>query len=115
VGLRRLRAAACRPCGDGFRVRSLEGLRERAHTLSDLFGATRELDVFATELLTPVESASKRAGLPQLRLLLESLRRESWERSAALVKSDDFTGFLLDLGRGRWKPVCGARRPRMSN
>jgi len=97
VGLRRLRAALS-ACGDGFRVRSLEGLRERAKTLSDLFGATRELDVFATELLTPVEDASKRAGLPQLRLLLEELRRESWERSAALVQSDDFTGFLLDLG-----------------
>jgi inorganic triphosphatase YgiF len=97
VGLRRLRAALS-ACGDDFRVRSLEGLRERAKTLSDLFGATRELDVFATELLTPVDGGSKRTGLPQLRLLLEELRRESWERSAALVKSDDFTGFLLDLG-----------------
>jgi inorganic triphosphatase YgiF len=97
VGLRRLRAALS-ACGDGFRVRSLEALRERANTLSDLFGITRELDVFATELLTPVEAGSKRAGLPQLRLLLEELRRESWERSVALVKSDDFTGFLLDLG-----------------
>lgn len=97
VGLRRLRAALS-ACGDGFRVRALEALRERAKTLSDLFGATRELDVFATELLTPVESAAKRAGLPQLRLLLEELRRESWDRSVALVQSDDFTGFLLDLG-----------------
>ena len=97
VGLRRLRAALS-ACGDDFRVRALEGLRERANTLSDLFGATRELDVFATELLTPVENNSKRAGLPQLRLLLEELRRESWERTAALVQSDDFTGFLLDIG-----------------
>ncbi len=97
VGLRRLRAALS-SCGDAFRVRTLEGLRERAKTLSDLFGVTRDLDVFAIELLTPVENAGKRAGLPQLRLLLEELRRESWERTAGLAQSDDFTGFLLDLG-----------------
>jgi len=72
-------------------------LRERAETLSDIFGDTRELDVFATELLAPVEEATNKPGLPQLRLILEELRRESWDRTAALAHSDDFTGFLLDL------------------
>jgi triphosphatase len=96
VGLRRLRAALS-ASGDEFRVRPLEALRERAKVLADLFGDTRELDVFATELLKPVEGAAKRPGLPQLRLILEELRRESWERSVELVRSDDFTGFVLDL------------------
>jgi inorganic triphosphatase YgiF len=96
VGLRRLRAALSAFDG-AFRVRRLESLRGSAKTLADIFGSTRELDVFATELLTPVEQAAKKPGLPQLRLILEELRRESWNRSVELVKSDDFTGFLLDL------------------
>ena len=96
VGLRRLRAALS-GYGDCFRVRALEDLRSRAKTLADIFGATRELDVFANELLKPVEDASKREGLPQLRLALEELHREAWNRSAKLVHSDDFTGFLIDL------------------
>jgi inorganic triphosphatase YgiF len=96
VGLRRLRAALS-ASGDEFRVRPLESLRERAKILADIFGDTRELDVFATELLTPVEEEAKRLGLPQVRLILEELRRKSWERTVELVRSDDFTGFVLDL------------------
>jgi CHAD domain-containing protein len=97
VGLRRLRAALS-ASGEGYRVRDLESLDKRAKNLSDIFGGTRELDVFATELLAPVEDTTKKPGLPQLRLILEELRRESWEQAATLVQSDDFTGFLLDLG-----------------
>ncbi len=96
VGLRRLRAALS-AFGDAFRVPALEELRERAKTLADIFGDTRELDVFALELLAPVEEATKQPGVPQLRLALEELRRESWSRATDLVRSDDFTGFLLDL------------------
>jgi inorganic triphosphatase YgiF len=97
VGLRRLRAALSASGGE-FRVRALDALDKRANNLSDIFGGTRELDVFATELLAPVEDSTKKPGLPQLRLLLEELRRESWEQAVKLVQSDDFTGFLLDLG-----------------
>ena len=96
VGLRRLRAAL-QATGDEFQVRALESLRERAKNLADVLGSTRELDVFATELLTPVEDAAKKPGLPQLRMILEELRRESWTHTVAVVRSDDFTGFLLDL------------------
>ena len=96
VGLRRLRAALS-ASGEDFRVRDLEVLDERAKNLSDIFGATRELDVFATELLAPVEDTTKKPGLPQLRLVLEELRRQSWAEAVKLVQSDDFTGFLLDL------------------
>jgi len=96
VGLRRLRAALSASGGE-FRVRTLESLRERASSLADIFGETRELDVFVTELLAPVEDAAKKPGLAPLRLIVEELRRESWDRTVALVRSDDFTGFLLDL------------------
>jgi inorganic triphosphatase YgiF len=96
VGLRRLRAAIS-AFGLPFRVRELETLRERAKIRADIFGDTRELDVFAAELLPPVEQSTKAPGLPQLRLVLDELRRDSWDRAVDLVRSDDFTGFLLDL------------------
>jgi inorganic triphosphatase YgiF len=97
VGLRRLRAALS-AFGDSFRAQPLEALRERAKTLADVFGETRELDVFALELLAPIEELhNKPPGLPQLRLALDEIRRECWDRAAELVRSDEFTGFLLDL------------------
>lgn len=96
VGLRRLRAALSASGGE-FRVRSLEALRDRAKTLADIFGNTRELDVFASELLAPVEESANKHGLPQVRLVLEELHRESWDSTVELVHCDDFTGFLLDL------------------
>ena len=96
VGLRRLRAALS-VFGDAFKAGPFEELRARAKSLGDAFGTTRELDVFALDLLTPVEKCSKKAGLTQLRLALEELRREYWESTVTLVRSDDLTGFLLDL------------------
>src|SRR5215471_14245724 len=110
VGLRRLRAALT-AFGDSFHAPVLEDLHERAKTLADIFGETRELDVFAMELLEPVEGVSKNPGLPQLRLALEDLRRQSWKRTIELIHSDDFTGFLLDLGSAIetrvWRDAAG--------
>ena len=96
VALRRLRAALS-AFGDGFRVPALDELRERAKVLADVFGETRELDVFALELLAPIEDLTNKPGLPQLRLALDEIRRECWDRAADLVRSDEFTGFVLDL------------------
>jgi len=96
VGLRRLRAALS-AFGDAFRAPALDDLRERAKTLADVFGETRELDVFALELLAPIEDLTNKPGLPQLRLALEEIRRECWDRATDLVRSDEFTGFVLDL------------------
>jgi CHAD domain-containing protein len=96
VGFRRLRAALS-AFGEAFRVPTLEHLRQRAKTLSDVFGEVRELDVFALELLAPIETLTNKPGLPQLRLALEEIRRDSWNRAADLVRSDEFTGFMLDL------------------
>jgi len=96
VGLRRLRAALS-AFGDAFRAPALDALRERAKTLADVFGETRELDVFALELLAPIEDMTNKPGLPQLRLALDEIRRECWDRAADLIRSDEFTGFVLDL------------------
>jgi inorganic triphosphatase YgiF len=96
VGFRRLRAALS-GFGGAFRVPALQQLRDRAKTLADVFGETRELDVFALQLLAPIEELTNKPGLPQLRLALEEIRRECWDRAADLVRSDEFTGFMLDL------------------
>jgi inorganic triphosphatase YgiF len=96
VGLRRLRAALS-AFGDDFRSRRLEELRARAKTLADVLGHTRELDVFATELLIPIEKLSKQPALAEVRMIVEELRRESWNATVSLVRSDEFTGFVLDL------------------
>lgn len=96
VGLRRLRAALS-AFGDAFRAPALSELRQRAKTLADVFGETRDLDVFALELLAPIEHSSDKPGLPQLRLALDEIRRECWDRAAELVRSEEFTGFLIDL------------------
>ena len=96
VGLRRLRAALS-SFGKEFESRSLEELRARAKTLADVLGHTRELDVFATELLPPIEEESNLPALAELRMIVEELRRESWNATVALVRSDEFTGFALDL------------------
>ena len=96
VGLRRLRVALS-VLGDAFRVGPFEELRARAKTLADSLAATRELDVFATELLAPVEVLSKTLELAPLHEALEDLRKTSWDEAVTLVRSSDFTGFLLDL------------------
>ena len=97
VGLRRLRAALS-AFGEAFGTPPLADLRMRAKALADEFGETRELDVFAAELLAPVEAAAgTRAGLSTVRLELEGLRRDAWNDAVALTSSEGFTGFLLDL------------------
>jgi triphosphatase len=96
VGLRRLRAALS-AFGDAFRSPALDELRGRAKILADVFGETRELDVFALELLAPIEDLTNKPGLPQLRLALDEIRRECWDGAADLIRSDEFTGFVLDL------------------
>jgi inorganic triphosphatase YgiF len=96
VGLRRLRVAL-RVLGDPFRVGPFEGLRARAKVLADTLAPTRELDVFAADLFASADAAAKKPDLTPLRDALEELRHESWKDAIGLVRSGDFTGFLLDL------------------
>lgn len=97
VGLRRLRAALT-AFGRDFRTPELEALRDQARGFARRFGETRELDVFALNLLPPVESAAReRGGFIALRLAAEELRNESWNASVDLAQSEGFTRFMLDL------------------
>jgi inorganic triphosphatase YgiF len=96
VGLRRLRAALS-AFGPAFRVPALRDLGERAKTLAERLGETRELDVFAHVLLAPIEEEMERPGVKTLRLALDEVRGESWDRAVRLVCSETFTAFVLDL------------------
>ena len=96
VGLRRLRAAFS-AFGDAFRVGPFEDLRASAKALGAAFAATRELDVFALDLLAPVEALAKKPGLVPLRQSLEELRRRSWDHAIEKIRSKEFTGFLVDV------------------
>ena len=97
VGLRRLRVAL-KTFGDAFDAHGLAPLRERARELGGAFAQTRDLDVFSNDLLRQVEEASPDAkGLKRLRELLEEERETHWDKSVAAVRSDEFTGFLIDL------------------
>ena len=89
-------------------MRGLESLRERAKNLADVLGSTRELDVFATELLAPVEQSVKKSGLPQLRLTqeaapvlgvnilsIEARRLDDIERAFVTMRAKHVTALLL--------------------
>lgn len=98
VGLRRLRAAFS-AFGKAFHVPRLNALRAQAKNLSDAFGATRELDVFANELLPQVEpEGATPAPVRAVRARLDEVRTHAWDDAVELVRSSAFTDFLLDLG-----------------
>lgn len=97
VGLRRLRAAFT-AFGDAFRVQGLEPLRKRAKELARHLAATRDLDVFADDMLGEVEQASpEEQGLASLRRLVDEERARCWDAAVDFAQSDAFTGFLIDL------------------
>jgi len=97
VGLRRLRVAL-KAFGHAFQADALEPLRESARDLGRAFAATRDLDVFSSDLLHQVEKAfPQTAGLKRLRAILADERDAQWDETVDTVRSDDFTGFLIDL------------------
>jgi CHAD domain-containing protein len=107
VGLRRLRAAMT-AFGPAFRTSKLESLRRQAKMIASEFGATRELDVFALDLLPDIEDGAEgRPGFVALRFAVEDLRHAAWNESASFAQSDAFTQFVLDLAnfveRKQWR------------
>lgn len=97
VGLRRLRAAL-KVFRTSFDAPVFSELGVKAKALGKALGKTRDLDVFASELYPRVEEvAPNRAGIAELRELLDAARAESWEACAELAGSDEFVRFLLDL------------------
>ena len=101
--------------GEAFRAETPEELSERAKVLARSLGVTRELDVFAADMLPPVEEAMPNlAGLGVLKLALEDVRARAWTDAVALVRSPLFGDFLRnieDYGESRaWRDRAGAER-----
>jgi CHAD domain-containing protein len=113
VGLRRGRVAFT-SFGDAFRNETTGNFSERAKTLFRTLGATREIDVFTTDMLPPVEAGMPEPGLDTLKLALEDVRAHAWTDAVALVRSAVFTDFVLgleDFAESRaWRDNADAER-----
>lgn len=103
VAMRRLRAAHAA----FHKAISVSGAREhiaRVKTLFSLLGEARDLDVFCTETLPAMVSASAEAGpgaapdVTPLAAAAEELRAEVWTRVLAAIKAPAFTEVLLQAG-----------------
>lgn len=114
VGMRRLRVAVT-SFGDAFETDTPKDLSSRAKTLARSFSVTRELDVFATDMLPPIEEAMPRlVGMRELKVALEDVRAHAWTDSVALVRSPPFEEFLValrDYAESRaWRDHADAER-----
>ncbi|WP_425063892.1 CHAD domain-containing protein [Pyruvatibacter mobilis] len=103
VAMRRLRAAHAA----FHKAMPLAGAREhiaRVKALFSLLGEARDLDVFCTETLPAMVSASAEAGpgaapdVTALAAAAEELRAEVWTRVLAAIKAPAFTEVLLQAG-----------------
>jgi len=95
VGLRRLQMALK---SFGAETPELKALGKRGRAIADAFGPARELDVFADELLKPVQvkypdNESFAAFVPALR----HARGEAWDDALAEILNPDFGAFLNDV------------------
>jgi len=96
VGLRRL-AVAFSSFGEEFLTPTLRELQERTKTFSSAIAPTRDLDVFAEELLGPPEAAAGDDAFGLLRERLDRARAEAWDRTVDHVASVEFAILLDDV------------------
>ncbi len=96
VALRRLRVALS-ALGKPFRKAALERLRDEAKGFASALSETRDLDVFAGELLAPVEKALGALRFRALRSALASARDKSQRRAAGVARSPGFLRLPIDL------------------
>jgi inorganic triphosphatase YgiF len=95
VALRRARSALeiFRPViGGGLAVR----LAAEAKWLAGELGAARDLDVFTSDILDPVELGAARSAALEKRVM--QARDEAWERAIEVLRSRRYTRFLLEYG-----------------
>jgi len=98
VGLRRLQMALK---SFGAETPELKALGRRGRIIAKAFGPARELDVFADEVLGPVQE--KYAGHESFAAFLLALRHargEAWDDALAEVLNPDFGAFLNDVAAG---------------
>jgi len=95
VGLRRLQMALK---SFGAETPELKALGKRGRAVADAFGPARELDVFADELLQPVQAKyADHESFAAFVLALRHARGEAWDDALAEVLNPDFGAFLNDV------------------
>jgi triphosphatase len=97
VGLRRLQMAL-QSFGSYADTPSLKALGKRGRAIADAFGPARDLDVFAAELLAPVQRKFiDHESFLALQLALRHARGEAWDDALSEVLNPDFAAFLNDV------------------
>ncbi len=95
VGLRRLQMALK---SFGAETPELRALGKRGRAIADAFGPARELDVFAGELLKPVQAKyADHESFAAFVLALRHARGEAWDDALAEILNPDFGAFLNDV------------------
>lgn len=95
VGLRRLQMALK---SFGAETAELKALGKRGRAIADAFGPARELDVFADELLKPVQKKyADHESFAAFALALRHARGEAWDDALAEILNPDFGAFLNDI------------------
>ncbi len=95
VGLRRLQMALK---SFGAETPELKALGKRGRAIADAFGPARELDVFAGELLKPVQAKyADHESFAAFVLALRHARGEAWDDALAEILNPDFGAFLNDV------------------
>jgi triphosphatase len=95
VGLRRLQMALN---SFGGEAPTLKALGKRGRALANTFGAARDLDVFAGELLPRLSAKFPEDGsFAALQLALRHARGEAWDDALSEILSPEFGAFLNDV------------------
>ena len=97
VALRRMRSAF-----SAFRevmgAQGTDRFSTEAKWLATAIGRARDLDVFLTDILAPVEAAHEDGeGLAALRAAADAARETAWAGARAAVRSSRMTRFVLEL------------------
>jgi CHAD domain-containing protein len=95
VGLRRLQMALK---SFGGATPELKALGKRGRAIAGAFGPARELDVFAEELLKPVQQRyADHESFAAFALALRHARGEAWDDALAEILNPEFGIFLNDV------------------
>jgi triphosphatase len=93
VGLRRL-DVALKAFGRTLPEQEVEDLRARDKALIDALAQARDLDVFVTDVMTPVQEAEENEALSLLAEKAEAQRSKVWDIAVAEVEKPGLEAFL---------------------
>ncbi|HWM31268.1 MAG TPA: CHAD domain-containing protein [Methyloceanibacter sp.] len=114
IGLRRLRAAISL-FADMVADAALDRIKAELQWITKELGPARDLDVFAVEVLQPLQEAHPEdADVAETHRNFAERRAEAYAQAAGSIRSDRFRAALLDLAEwteiGPWTHEDGAER-----